>query len=87
MNARCAEVALRCESAQIDLREEHLRGAFNFQADALSRLSGGADVPERLSGVIRFVPKQRTPAFYWAWPRQLLKDAANAEDLANKRGA
>jgi hypothetical protein len=87
MNALCAEIALRCESLQLDLREEHLRGAFNFEADALSRLSEGADVPDRLKGVSRFTPKPRTPAFYWAWPRQLLESTASAEGPANKRDA
>jgi hypothetical protein len=72
MNALCAEIALRCEEAQVHLREELVRGALNFEADTLSRLSEGVDIPERLLGVALIIQKSRLPSFFWAWPRQLL---------------
>ena len=69
MNALAAEIALGIESAQVNLDAEHLRGALNFQCDALSRLDQGAVVPQELIHVPRASPKPRSPSFFWAsWP-------------------
>ena len=73
MNAICAEIALRLECAMLTVRAEHYRGTLNFECDALSRLSQGALVPERLRSVRRDLPKPRSASFFWAWPRALLE--------------
>jgi len=66
MNAIAVEIAIRLESAEVTLSPEHLRGALNFECDALSRLAQGAAVPERLQDVQRSWPKPRQQQFFWA---------------------
>jgi len=66
MNAIAVEIAIRMESAEVTLSPEHLRGALNFECDALSRLAQGAAVPERLQNVPRTLPKPRRQQFFWA---------------------
>ena len=46
MNGLAAELALRCESAQMHMALMNLSGTFNYACDVLSRLSKGtAKVP------------------------------------------
>jgi hypothetical protein len=71
MNALAAELALRLESAAVSLIPEHLSGILNFECDALSRLSEGAEVPRILRGAQRVRPRLLEAAFFWAWPRAL----------------
>ena len=71
MNAIAAELSLRMEAAQVSLEAEHYRGSLNFECDALSRLSQGAQMPTSLLRVPRSTPKPRTAFFFWAWPRDL----------------
>ena len=66
MNAIAVEIAIRMESAQVSLAPEHLRGALNFECDALSRLAQGAQIPEKLIGITRSSPKPRVRSFFWA---------------------
>ena len=66
MNAIAVEIAIRLESAEVTLSPEHLRGALNFECDALSRLAQGAAIPERLQGVQRSLPRPRQQQFFWA---------------------
>jgi hypothetical protein len=82
MNALAAEVALRLESAHVSAVAEHISGTLNFHCDALSRLAQGAAVPQMLQAIQRDVPKPRTAAFFWAWPRALLSQPA-AQDAQN----
>jgi len=65
MNVLAVELAVRLESAQVGLAPEHLRGTLNVECDALSRLSQGAKVPDRLRHVPRSSPKPRSQAFFW----------------------
>ena len=78
MNALAAELALRFESAQVHITPEHLSGTLNFQCDALSRISQGAEVPQVLRSRPRASPRPRLPSFFWAWPRSLLSTASAA---------
>ena len=89
MNAIAAELALRFESAQVHFTPEHLNGTLNFHCDALSRLAQGAAVPKALLGTPRVSPRPRVPAFFWAWPRELLssQSGAAAQMAACGRGA
>ena len=93
MNALSAEVALRLESAMVHVSLEHYRGTLNFECDALSRLSQGAVIPERLLELPRSCLKERRHSFFWAWPRVLLEKKQNAPLKAigrrarGKRGA
>ena len=73
MNAIAAEIALRLESAMVNMATEHYRGTLNFECDALSRLATGAVIPERLMQVPRASVKPRSAGFFWAWPRSLLE--------------
>ena len=55
------------------LHSTRARGvALNFDCDALSRLSEGAQLPAILGNVRRDVPKPRQPGFFWGWPATLL---------------
>ena len=65
MNVLAVELAVRLESAQVGLAPENLRGTLNVECDALSRLSQGAKVPDRLRHVPRSSPKPRSQAFFW----------------------
>ena len=51
MNALAAEVALRVIGSRLDLR--HISGVSNYEADALSRLHAGKEVPAQLRHVER----------------------------------
>jgi len=72
MNALAAELALRFESAAVNMIPEHLNGILNFDCDALSRLAQGAAVPEVLRQVRRCRLRPLSAQFFWAWPRALL---------------
>jgi hypothetical protein len=68
MNALAAEIALDLDELEIEVvTSRHVPGTLNFVADALSRLSKGAVVPESLAGVRRVPCPQRTAEFYKAW--------------------
>ena len=69
MNAIAAELALRMESAGASAVPEHLCGTLNFECDALSRLSQGAEVPHALAKVQRIEPRKLGPSFFLAWPK------------------
>jgi hypothetical protein len=75
MNALCAEIALRLEAFMLPLEVEHFHSVINFECDALSRLSQGAKVPERIAGLPRLEPQPRSAQFFWAWPRTLLNES------------
>ena len=63
---------LRLVGAQVEVAPQHIPGLFNLHADALSRLSRGAAVPEALQGVQRHVPRERSELFYYGWARDIL---------------
>ena len=65
MNALAAEIALRLECANVFTVPEHVAGKLNFDCDAVSRLSEGAQLPAILGNVRRDVPKPRQPRFFW----------------------
>ena len=73
MNAIAAEIALRMESAGATAIPEHLCGTLNFECDALSRLSQGADLPPALTTVSRIKTRTLGANFFLAWPRAALK--------------
>lgn len=57
VNRLAAEVALLCEQYVLDAIEgEHWRNILNIEADALSRLDEGYQVPQRLQQVPRDEP-------------------------------
>ena len=71
MNALAGEIGLRLVGQHVDLR--HISGVSNYEADALSRLHAGKDVPEHLRTVPQSVPPARNAGFFLAWPRELVK--------------
>ena len=79
MNAIAVEIAIRLESAQVCLSPEHLRGALNFECDALSRLAQGAAIPERLRQVQRSSPKPRQQQFFWAAYHETIRSCPTAQ--------
>ena len=70
MNALAGEIGLRLVGRCVDLK--HISGVSNYEADALSRLYVGKDVPEHLRAVPRSVPPARNADFFLAWPRELV---------------
>ena len=67
LNELAQEVALELEAAGLEVvAGEHLRGLLNVEADALSRLAEGAEVPPRLRGTPRSVAPPRGNSFYKA---------------------
>ena len=71
MNAIAAEISLMLERFQIQsLRGDHFRGSINVEADALSRLGEGAEIPASLTDVPRASAPDRGSKFYKAWPRR-----------------
>ena len=71
MNAVASEVSLRIERLRAVLElAEHIPGTLNFLADALSRLSVGAKLPERLVAAVRFPAPSRDSNFWRAWPQE-----------------
>ena len=70
MNAPAAEVGLRVVGGQLDLR--HISGVANYEADALSRLHAGKDIPPQLQRVVRANAPARDAEFFLAWPRELV---------------
>ena len=68
LNELAMELALALESigAEVTLGE-HIRGILNVEADALSRLYEGAELPARL----RCVPRTLAPARHEAWYKAL----------------
>ena len=68
MNAVAAEIALRLETAGVEMAPEHVTGTMNFQCDALSRLTEQKKVPTILHGVRRDEVRPRVPSFFWSWP-------------------
>eukprot|EP00971_Amphidinium_carterae_P046078 906802-Amphidinium_carterae.1 len=59
MAALSAEIAIRCELAHVEFVVEHVRASLNCEADALSRLATGAQIPEALRSATRIVPAKR----------------------------
>ena len=59
-----AEIALRLECANVFTVPEHVADTLNFDCDALSRLSEGAQLPAILGNVRCDVPKPRQPGFF-----------------------
>ncbi|CAK0849002.1 unnamed protein product [Prorocentrum cordatum] len=82
MNAFAAELALRFESANVRVSLEHVAGALNFECDAVSRISRGAEIPRSLRSARRDDARQRSPSFFWAWPRTLLTGRPEAHAVA-----
>jgi len=74
MNALAAELGLRLHYHGIALSPEHFRGEINFECDALSRLSQGAQIPASLDGIQRAVPPMRGRDMFWAWPRDMVTE-------------
>ena len=71
VNAVAAEITLMLEATRADLLvPQHFRGVLNVEADALSRLNEGKEVPRRLTHVHREVPPVRNEDFYKAWPKE-----------------
>ena len=71
VNALAAEISLTLEELRADvLVGEHLRGILNVQADALSRLTEGKQMPKELKGVKERAPPPRDDEFYLAWPSE-----------------
>ena len=69
MLALAAEVSLELEANALELQfAHHIRGIQNWEADALSRLSAGAEVPARLQAVPRRSVPRRDRSWYRAWP-------------------
>ena len=65
MNALSGEVGLTVEVYSIELVVKHLPGAANIDADAISRLAGGAkSVPTSLRNVERVSPPVRDASFF-----------------------
>jgi hypothetical protein len=69
MNALAGEIGLRLVGKQVDLK--HISGVSNYEADALSRLHSGKDIPSHLRSVRRTVAPARDAQFFLAWPREL----------------
>ena len=69
MNAIAAEIALRLETAHVEVVPIHISGTLNFHCDALSRLKRNKEVPAVLQVVHRDVVRPRGPSFFWGWPR------------------
>ena len=70
MNMLAAEVGLRVVGHEIDLC--HISGVSNYEADALSRLFQGKEVPSHLRHVERTRAPVRCKEFFLAWPRELV---------------
>ena len=69
MNVIAAEISLVMERYNIEkLVGEHFRGTLNVEADALSRLWEGADLPPSLRSIPRANVPCRDDTFYQAWP-------------------
>ena len=62
----------------VHMTEEHYEGVINFETDAPSRLSQGAQIPERLLSIFRQPLPPRVPSFFWPWPRDVIEDASSA---------
>ena len=65
----------------INMMVEHYEGVINFEADALSRLSQGAQIPERLLNITRQPLQPRVASFFWAWPREVMEKSSSAAAL------
>ena len=72
MGALAAVIAQRLECANVFTVPEHVAGALNFDCDALSWLSEGAQLPAILGNVRRDVPKTWKPGFFWGRRAELL---------------
>ena len=71
MNAVAAEVSLRIDRLRTSLEfAEHIPGALNFLADALSRLTAGAKLPEVLVTAVRFPAPSRSGDVWRTWPQE-----------------
>ena len=69
MNAIAAEISLVLERFEIEkLTGDHYRGSINVDADALSRLREGAEIPSSLLNTPRVGVPPRSDNFYKAWP-------------------
>ena len=70
LNLLAAELALELEAVESELvLGEHLRGVLNAEADSLSRLSEGKELPVRLRCVRRSRAADRRHGFYrLRWP-------------------
>ena len=71
VNTIAAEIALELENLRADaLAPEHFRGILNVEADALSRLSEGKQIPTRLLKAINKKVPARDHHFFRAWPAE-----------------
>ena len=58
------EVGVTVEVSSVNLVVKHLPGAVNVDADAISRLKGGKEVPRVLQTVPRIAAPRRDASFY-----------------------
>ena len=73
MNYLAGEVGVTVEVFPINLVVEHLPGAVNVDADAISRLKGGKEVPKILKDVPQVTPPRRDSSFYQVPRDQLIR--------------
>ena len=72
MNAMAGEVALRLDRLRSQMAmTEHIPGLLNIEADALSRLSAGKELPASLRSSKRFKVPLRDSDFWMCWPQEL----------------
>ena len=68
VNLVAAEIALRLEALSIpQIEGEHYRGTLNIEADALSRLSEGKEVPASCVGIEASVVPPRSAVYQLSW--------------------
>ena len=71
INAMAAEMALRMDKLRTEMTMcEHIPGILNVEADALSRLSVGKDLPKELREARRLQAPARTDDFWKCWPQE-----------------
>ena len=76
MNALAAEIGFRVVGSQVDLR--HISGVSDYEADAVSSLHVGKDLPAHLQSFQRSDGLDRDASFFLAWPRELVEGAHTA---------
>ena len=75
LNELAMELSLALESVGAEVAfGEHIRGVLNVEADALSRLEEGAELPVRL----RYVPRSKAPARHESWYYAFCQDRADS---------
>ena len=61
-------IGLRSEIDGFEYHTEHWRAVINFEADLLSRLEAGKELPESLRDVPPVQAPARDPGMFIAWP-------------------